>query len=174
MNMTPELADLLRYLRTFADDEGLIRWSPDYLAPLVSADPAGVPIVMAAMTETGYVLPYRGGRSRMRLAYFVGAERGMGTSELPPPSIQNGATLTAYKRRDGGICHLCRFEVNDAWNRQREWSSFDHVIPRSMGGSDYPSNIRIAHVSCNKARRNRPVEAFNGSPLSRALFRGSV
>jgi hypothetical protein len=38
--------------------------------------------------------------------------------------------------------------------------SMDHILPRSVGGGDHPTNIALAHIGCNKSRRERPVDSF--------------
>lgn len=49
-------------------------------------------------------------------------------------------------KRDRKICHLCHRRVarNDA--------SRDHIRPRSLGGPDYATNLRLAHRLCNSRR----------------------
>lgn len=49
-------------------------------------------------------------------------------------------------KRDRGICHLCG---------QPRADTADHIVPRSKGGDNHPSNLRAAHRSCNSARGNR-------------------
>lgn len=51
-------------------------------------------------------------------------------------------TLSEY----GTTCHICG---NDGAN------SADHLVPRSLGGSDAIENLRPAHTRCNSARGNR-------------------
>lgn len=43
------------------------------------------------------------------------------------------------------VCHLCGKPGAD---------SVDHVIPRSLGGSDDLTNLRPAHFTCNSSRGN--------------------
>ncbi|WP_425564992.1 HNH endonuclease [Pseudolysinimonas kribbensis] len=31
-------------------------------------------------------------------------------------------------------------------------ATVDHLLPRSMGGTDDPSNLATAHLSCNSSR----------------------
>ena len=45
--------------------------------------------------------------------------------------------------RDGGRCRLCGRPGAD---------SADHVKRLADGGSDEPSNLRAAHVACNRQR----------------------
>lgn len=52
--------------------------------------------------------------------------------------------------RDNGICWIClRWGVIIEFNR-------DHLIPRSLGGSDGMWNLRIAHPKCNSKRDRLP------------------
>lgn len=48
----------------------------------------------------------------------------------------------AVIERDGGICHYCGDEATTA----------DHVIPRSLGGSDDMDNLVAACRSCNSRK----------------------
>jgi 5-methylcytosine-specific restriction endonuclease McrA len=49
----------------------------------------------------------------------------------------------------GSVCWLCGGEGAD---------SLDHVIPRSLGGTDELGNLRPAHRACNARRGNRRGE----------------
>ncbi|MEV1331137.1 HNH endonuclease signature motif containing protein [Micromonospora costi] len=60
----------------------------------------------------------------------------------------------AIYERDGWACWLCEEPVDrhligtlDHWR-----PSLDHVIPKSQGGPDDPSNLRLAHWWCNSVR----------------------
>ncbi len=160
-------AATLAELRKFADDEALMPWQRGHVADVLHIPQPQAAGLMTAVAERGLVLPYLGGSAQLRLAYLVGEERPGGSSILPPPSIQSLTTRDCYARRDGWLCHLCGRKTRDGYDTPREWSSLDHLVPRSEGGSDYPSNIKTAHISCNKARRVRPVAEFAGSPLTR-------
>jgi 5-methylcytosine-specific restriction endonuclease McrA len=46
----------------------------------------------------------------------------------------------------GTVCWLCGRDGAD---------SADHILPRSLGGSDALENLRPAHRTCNSARGNR-------------------
>ena len=74
---------------------------------------------------------------------------------------------TRYKiyRRDKWVCHLCNQPVpqNMTWGNY-EWQplfpSLDHLEPRSHGGNDDPSNLKLAHMKCNTERGNNPLQGF--------------
>jgi len=48
-------------------------------------------------------------------------------------------------------CHWCGVEYGDTGNDRR---TKEHLIPRSLGGSDDLVNIVFAHRSCNSQRGN--------------------
>jgi hypothetical protein len=48
--------------------------------------------------------------------------------------------------RDGGICWICG-EVVEPKN-----ATLDHVVPVSLGGTDTPGNVKLAHGVCNSRR----------------------
>lgn len=52
--------------------------------------------------------------------------------------------------RDGTICWICG---------KAGANSVDHLTPRSAGGSDDPSNLAAAHLSCNSRRGTTPLAA---------------
>lgn len=61
--------------------------------------------------------------------------------------------LTVYER-EGGRCHICKKLV------PKEHFSLDHITPRSKGGTDSATNLRIAHIGCNASRGNRGPGQF--------------
>ncbi len=60
-----------------------------------------------------------------------------------------------------GICYLCGREMTlvraNKINVPNEFATFDHVIPRSDGGTDSVANIRLAHRICNLRKRSKPA-----------------
>lgn len=50
--------------------------------------------------------------------------------------------------RDNKICNICKKFV------KRFDASRDHIIPRSLGGSDNSSNIALTHKKCNNQKGN--------------------
>lgn len=63
--------------------------------------------------------------------------------------------------RDSWSCHLCygRVDVSVPPMNGR-YPTLDHVVPKSLGGSDDPDNLRTAHRWCNSARGVRSVDEF--------------
>ncbi len=66
---------------------------------------------------------------------------------------------------DGGVCGICQkmtdpndFVVvdgsdgRDAFVAGPDYPAIDHIVPKSVGGSDDLSNLRTAHHRCNTER----------------------
>jgi len=75
--------------------------------------------------------------------------------------FRRGAALTKKNvlRRDGHRCQYC--------GRSRGPMTTDHVIPRSLGGSESWSNLVTACVSCNRRKGNRTPEQAGMTLLRR-------
>lgn len=180
-----------------ADDEGILRWTPAFLkaGAFMYDDDITEPVVSTLMTglvRAEMMFPYSSGRARQRLCLIVNFRKHQKINrpqpgKFPPPLVGEPAVIGMYARRDEYTCHLCGGAVNkepasvplDPYSLTCPDdltplnASPDHLVPRSKGGSDYPSNIRTAHLGCNKSRRDRPIEAFtvpdSVSSLSRSL-----
>jgi len=67
---------------------------------------------------------------------------------------QLGAVHEPYDRdriyeRDEGRCHICGGPVpQDAFH-------IDHIVPLSRGGADTPTNVAVAHSTCNHRKAAR-------------------
>lgn len=158
-----------------ADDEGLLRWTPDYLAAslfMYDGDALDVASAMKEVERARLVFPYTGGKTNQRLAYVVNFRRHQrinrpSPAKLPPPSLQNYRVREMYADRDGWTCHLCRSAILPRGagvdEHHSEALEIDHVIPRSKGGTDYPSNLRSAHAGCNAARRDVDIYSVSDS-----------
>ena len=59
--------------------------------------------------------------------------------------------------RDGPNCHICGGLMNFDRPRRKTGATVDHVIPRSQGGSNDISNLKLAHKRCNEARGDTPL-----------------
>lgn len=187
----------LLFLATFnaADDEGLLRWTSEYLKSLAFVYDEDISItetaaMMREVTNLGLVFFYTAGPTKQRLAYIVNFRKHQKinrpqASKLTPPRLSNPDVADMYLRRDGWVCHLCGGPIPNQYqtviidpysptetrqDTQAVNASLDHVLPRSAGGNDYPSNIKIAHLACNKSRRERGAEDFSPpSSVTRAL-----
>ncbi len=77
--------------------------------------------------------------------------------------------LRSIARRDGKSCFLCGDEVDTNLQKMVDpcgrplkkfvdiMPTLDHVIPRSKGGRNCATNLRLAHHKCNNARGNGSV-----------------
>lgn len=81
---------------------------------------------------------------------------------VPRPEVKRAEIF----ERDHWICHLCGDPINpDARHPDPLTGSIDHVVPRSLGGPDEPSNLAASHLVCNMRKGNRvqslPVNSTN-------------
>lgn len=61
---------------------------------------------------------------------------------------RNKVALDILYRKYRGICWICRKFC------PRDKASRDHIIPRSLGGTDDIENLALAHKQCNSKRGN--------------------
>lgn len=155
----------------FADDEGLIKYSPEFLRSQVFPY-KDIPVEQlkqwqSQVEEINLVYPY--GRIEQKYAWIINFRNHQvinrpQPSKLPAPSIQNSLFERAITIRDKGICHLCHQHIVETdsfkWCKSKA-PSIDHLIPLSKGGSNYPSNLKLACISCNKSRGNKDLEQFS-------------
>ncbi|MGN6089626.1 MAG: HNH endonuclease [Actinomycetes bacterium] len=65
----------------------------------------------------------------------------------------------ALARRDGWRCWICGGELDRTVAATDPTApTIDHVLPRALGGSSEPSNLRLAHRRCNGRRGSRLPE----------------
>ena len=57
--------------------------------------------------------------------------------------MEKRAKKRKYRLKQGGRCAICG-ELLDV-----DKSNFDHRIPVSHGGKNYPWNIQLTHIECN-------------------------
>lgn len=64
--------------------------------------------------------------------------------------------LADIAARDGGLCGLCRenVDLDLPWPHPQS-KSLDHITPLSRGGPHVASNVQLAHLGCNTAKGNR-------------------
>lgn len=78
-------------------------------------------------------------------------------SKLPDNERADAEDLLWAK--SGGYCFLCELKLN----RAADDLEADHDIPESQGGATAISNLNLAHVACNRAKRNAktvPVKPY--------------
>jgi HNH endonuclease len=70
--------------------------------------------------------------------------------EMPKDPMLNGHRWRQLRKlillRDEGRCWLCGESGAD---------TVDHIVPRSLGGTNALTNLAAAHALCNKRRGNR-------------------
>ena len=68
----------------------------------------------------------------------------------PHERYMNAETFSALLKLQHNLCYLCgcAFTAEDGPTQ-------DHVLPRSMGGSNL-FNVALAHMECNTRKANRP------------------
>ncbi|MEW2415301.1 HNH endonuclease signature motif containing protein [Streptomyces sp. NPDC046866] len=70
--------------------------------------------------------------------------------------------LAEIAERDNWSCSLCALPVDPtvAWPASQS-PSLDHRVPISKGGAHDPSNVFLAHLSCNSSKGDRmPGDGF--------------
>lgn len=69
-------------------------------------------------------------------------------------AIPSEDRLALYER-DGWTCQLCTEPIDREAHHLQPWAAtLDHIVPRSRGGSDDPTNLRTAHRWCNNVRND--------------------
>jgi len=53
--------------------------------------------------------------------------------------------------RQRGLCHLCKLPMSP------EDATYDHLIPKSQGGTREEGNVMLAHSICNNIRGDNPI-----------------
>lgn len=67
-------------------------------------------------------------------------------------------TAQQIAAEDGNICKLCDEPVDmSLTGTQSRAPSVDHIVPRSLGGTDYRENLQLAHFGCNASKRHRYI-----------------
>lgn len=88
-------------------------------------------------------------------------------SNRPKLFITNQAKQEAILdlvERDGHICTICKNELHILEDVEHFFYanklSFDHIVPRRLGGEDIISNLQLAHSACNikKDRQDLKLE----------------
>ena len=75
-------------------------------------------------------------------------------------SRRKAEKIAILRKRDGKRCWLCGEKMDFHGPRtSARAATLDHVIPRSLGGPNADTNLRLAHRSCNNRRGDDLTEA---------------
>ena len=152
----------------FADDEGLIRWNPFYLAASAfiydNEAQKNIEQYMEELIKQEIVYVYNTADKKTIIGWIINFHKHQRIdkpqpSKFQPPNLQNPGVKSIYAKRDKMICYICGTEMNYENHNfcGSKRVSIDHIIPKSKGGSDYPSNIRAVHISCNKSKGTKDL-----------------
>lgn len=92
--------------------------------------------------------------ARGRFCSLDCANDAQGRREVPrrPFKIARSTRLAIYASA-GWLCSLCGCPVRpDEHSNHPRYPTLDHILPRALGGSDEPSNLRLACRQCNTLR----------------------
>ncbi|MGA2885251.1 MAG: HNH endonuclease [Halobacteriota archaeon] len=64
------------------------------------------------------------------------------------------STILRVVRRDNSTCRICGKYLSD------NEIEFDHIIPRSKGGSAEENNIQVTCLDCNRKKSSRIPRAI--------------
>ncbi len=147
----------------FADDEGLIKANPLYLQSVSfpydkTIKTKTISDCLEKLKSEDLVFLYS--KNHQSYAWIIKFRIHQRIDkpqkpQNPAPSIQNNDYHKAIFQRDGFICHICGEYTDIMQDLNKVGSHFpsiDHVKPKKNGGSDYPSNLKTACISCNKSK----------------------
>lgn len=66
-------------------------------------------------------------------------------------------------KKQQGLCHICgklmTLQRKRGTKIPSDFATFDHLNPRSNGGTAYYTNLKLAHRRCNNARGSKPLHS---------------
>lgn len=84
------------------------------------------------------------------------SRRALGRRKTASREARRKARRRAIFERDGYICQVCARPTSPEYHYTDLLSpTVDHILPRSKGGGDDPSNLRTAHMICNSTRQDK-------------------
>jgi uncharacterized phage protein (TIGR02220 family) len=150
----------------FADDEGIVKANPLYLQSSIfpyDAKTTAEKVSKALCRLQQQELIFLYNKNNQHFAWIIKFRVHQRVDkpqkpQNPPPSIQNSQYHMAIFRRDGYVCHLCGEYTDTMDDRNRpgtKFPSIDHALPKSKGGTDYPTNLKTCCLSCNKSKKDK-------------------
>lgn len=150
----------------FADDEGLINWSPTYLKASIFPYDQEVSVEdvagwMKELEDADFVYVYATTRSRNRVAFIINFRDHQRIdkpqcAKLPVPNWRDPNVVMVYARRTDFVCAACTEPVNEDFATDADGRRRDPICQRIKPASerpsapDDPSNIEVVHVACAK------------------------
>lgn len=155
-------------MKNFADDEGLLRWTPEFLKASIFKYDAEATIERVAswmreIEKARFVFVYASSRVRHPIAFIVDFRAGQRIEKpqparLPVPNWRDPNVVMVFAHRDGFVCRHCSEPVNEQFSQDPEWRRFNPVCERikppseEMRHPDDPTNIAVVHMMCAKER----------------------
>lgn len=68
-----------------------------------------------------------------------------------------------YYKREAGfdlICGICDQPISKGGDKGKGALTVDHIIPKSLGGTNENANLQPAHSVCNRRRSNTVLHLF--------------
>ena len=161
-----ELTPLARLLFigcwNLADDEGLLKLNPlslkSQIFPYDDISAEDSKNILGELLDLSLVFQYKDQKNQVYgwIPNFRKHQRidKPQAAKHPLPSLQNPEIKKQYAMRDDFICHVCGEEIVLGEPELRRKLSLDHIKPRSKGGLDTPTNIKIAHFGCNASKKD--------------------
>ncbi len=153
----------------FADDEGLIKANAVYLkGRIFPYDNIETEEIVEALNRFEKLkMIYTYGKNNQKYAWIIKFRvyQRIDKPQNPQHPLPRSENYQSYGEaiyyRDGFICHLCGCETDHKAKKTLPNSnapSIDHIIPKSKGGDDRPSNLKTACITCNRARGNAEIK----------------
>ncbi len=71
-----------------------------------------------------------------------------------PNPVETGPFKARLLAKQDSRCYWCCKSL------EGQWYHIDHIIPRSLGGSNHPMNLRVACPGCNLSKNDRHPNDF--------------